>query len=460
MRISLSIKMLFFRWQWARYCLLSVSLAIPTFANAVPSISTAEAEGGIVQHGGRLTIVGAGFGAKADPAPVLVDYVSEAYEHGELNTAYSGFDDGQIIEPVSDQPSSRWAAATSILPVRYDTDSTPRHRFDVARYHLFGENVWLGRPVAYGGVSGWDTPTNNNQLYLSWWVKVDYNSLYYWRFKPYELSGSFKEGESVLSNGEYIGQYIGVDDEGLLNFVFPGHINVNNLSNVELVGQDSGSKTVFPDEFRAGDGYGFETPGTKTLRIWDDPNSQGIRTSLSHTDYFLASHSNSEYSSNRVYQRRDMKSNVWHHFEVELDIAKGTYKSWFNGNLGGIAQFDPRAAFEDAYSPTIALIGNNGKQDKLQNMYISEIYMDKSVQRVVIGDSSNYDDLTHYEIQRPLKWTNNEIEVSVNLGALDGAQDLFLYVFDKDGIPNSEGFSLCVDSDCPVPPQKIELKIN
>src|SRR5690606_22562544 len=123
---------------------------------------------------------------------------------------------------------------------------------------------------------------------------------------PNEVVGKFQEGEAITANGEFLGEYIGIDGEGLLNFVFPGHSNANNLKGIQLSGSSSGAKTVFPEDFRAGSGYGYETPGTKTLRIWDDPDSQGIRTSLSHTDYFLASPSNRDYSSTRVYQRRDM----------------------------------------------------------------------------------------------------------------------------------------------------------
>ncbi len=435
-------------------------LVMPSLVGAAPAIFRVLPSSSGVEQGAQLLIEGDGFGLKEDAAPVLADYVSEAYENGILSTTYSNFDNEKIIEPAADFPGSRWAAATSDLPVRYDTTSPARHRFDGGRYHLSGENSWLGRPVAYGGVDGWDTPKNNPHLYVSWWVKVDYNSLYYWRIKPYELAGEFEKGEEVLSDNKVVGEYIGLDRDGLLNFVFPGHRNANNLVNIEIIGRNSGARTVFPNEFRGGDGYGFQTPGTKTLRIWDDPSSRGIRTSLSHTDYFLVAYSNSEYSSNRIYQLRDLKPDVWHHFEVELNVNEGTFKSWFNGELGGVAQFDPRAAYQEDYSPTIALIGNNGKQDLLQNMYISEIYMDKSVQRVIVGDTPSYEDLTHYEIQRPLKWDDNEIEVALNLGALEGSQDLYVNVFDENGVPNQQGFELCGGGNCPVPPQRIQLRID
>lgn len=435
-------------------------LSASPYAVADPQIFGLQSDNDLRQ-GAFVTIEGQGFGPKSQSAPVLVDYVEEAYENGLKNSVYSSFDDGVTIEAASEFPDSLWAATRDTYPVRYSKASShARHSYDVARYHLYGPNVWLGRPVVYGGLSGWETPTNNSQLYLSWWVKVEYNSLYYWRINPVEISGAFQVGENILSGGEVIGRFIGTDKKGLLNLELPGHINANNLRGIGLNGEASGARTTFPEEFRGGSGYGYETPGTKTLRIWDDPGSRGIRTSLSHTDYFLDAASNDEYSSNRVYQKRNMVPEVWHHFEVELDVENGTYKSWFNGELGGIARFDPRAAYQEAYSPTIALIGNNAWQDSLQNMYISEIYMDKSVQRVIIGDAPRYEDLTHYELQRPINWSNSEIEFAVNLGALADSSNLYVYVFDQEGVPNQQGFELCAAADCPVPPQQIQLQVN
>ncbi len=425
-----------------------------------PIVTEVAITDGELKHGGTLAVRGAGFGSKEQAAPVFLDYIEEVYENGKLRQVYSDYADGQAIKPASENPDSLWGAVTGGSSVRYDRSSPQRHRYDVARYHLIGENSWLGRPVVYGGPGGWDTPIDNPQLYLSWWVKVDYNSAYYWRFNPHDISGDFSPGESVSSDADVSGIFIGVDKEGLLNFQFDGHRNATGLKNVTIIGERSGAKTRFPEEFRGGSGYGYETPGTKQLRIWDDPDSQGIRTSLSQADYFLASHSNQNYSSNRIYQLRDMKRHVWHHFEAEIDVRKGTYKSWFNGEMGGVAEFDPRAAYEGKYSPTIALIGNNAKQDHLQNMYISEIYMDKSVQRAVIGNAAHYSDLNHYELQRPVTWTDDSLELVVNLGALDLTQDIYLYIFDENGIPNESGISLCSGADCPSPPKSIQLQIQ
>ena len=437
----------------------SLSL-IATGASAEPSISGVQVSED-VRHGSAVTISGTGFGDKPSPAPVFVDYVEETYEYGKRRAVYSNFRDGDIIQPTSENPESLWGAATSALPVRYDNEGeNARHKFDEARYHFFGENSWLGRPVVYGGPDGWSTPDNNPQIYVSWWVKVDYNSTYYWRINPIELKGQFRAGEPVTLDGAVAGDYVGKDDDGLLNFVFPGNINSNRLRGKVIEGIESKATTVFPESPRSGSGYGFESPGTKYIRIWDEPNSKGIRASLSMTDYYVSSAENLSYGTGKIYQRREMEPELWHHFEVEIDTERGVMRSWFNGEMGGVGEFDPRAAFEEGLSPTIALIGNNAKQDKLQNLYISEIYMDSSVQRVVVGDAPRYEDLSHYEVQRPIGWNGGQVEFVLNLGSLDTSSGLYVYVFDENGVPNQEGFALCASVNCPSPPEPIKLQVN
>ena len=90
----------------------------------------------------------------------------------------------------------------------------------------------------------------------------------------------------------------------------------------------------------------------------------------------------------------------------------------------------------------------------------SEIYMDSSVQRVVVGDAPRYEDLSHYEVQRPIGWNGGQVEFVLNLGSLDTSSGLYVYVFDENGVPNQEGFALCASVNCPSPPEPIKLQVN
>ena len=126
----------------------------------------------------------------------------------------------------------------------------------------------------------------------------------------------------------------------------------------------------------------------------------------------------------------------------------------------GEEHFSPDSIYAGKYSPTLALLGTNAKQLKLQKSWISEVYVDSSLQRVAIGNASNYADVTHHELQRPINWTSNDIEIAVNLGAFSFEKDLYVYVFDRDGVVNDQGFPLCTGDACPIPPSRIQLLVD
>ena len=79
---------------------------------------------------------------------------------------------------------------------------------------------------------------------------------------------------------------------------------------------------------------------------------------------------------------------------------------------------------------------------------------------MIIGDASNYDDLSHYELQRPVFWDDGSVKFAVNLGALSPSSELYVYVFDESGTPNRQGFALCASVGCPSPPEPIQLQVK
>ncbi len=447
---------------------LKLALAVILYVLALSSKSVAEpqidsvltAGGGRFAHGVDLIVHGKNFDSKPNGWPILVDYVSHAYQRGELTRFSDILKDMQAIPIASEAPSSRWAANSTDSAVVFSTTRPKRHAFDAAGYLMRGNNSWLGRPTSYGGISGWNTPVDNPYLYVSWWVKFKYNSTYYWRFSPETINGRFLPGEPLSVGDSIKGTYIGVDGSGLINAVFEGQRNANNLKGLIVKGLESGATTKFPQDFRAGEGIGYETPGSKYLRIWDDPGSNGIRTSLSQFDFFLVAYSDPSLSSGRVYDTVDVEANKWHHFEAVVDASTGEFKSWFNGRLRGVAKFDPAAMHQGLYSPTIALLGNNGKQEVLQEMDVSEIYMDSSLQRVVLSNASEFDSLNNYELQVPMSWSDGEITFKANLGSLDISKPLYLYVYDQNGIANSTGVPICREVDCVAPPAPVDLTVE
>ncbi|TYC62725.1 hypothetical protein FMN52_02910 [Marinobacter sp. BW6] len=440
-------------------CLLLsvVLLGGVSVAVAEPLISQVSLlEGERIDQGSRIKILGSGFGSKANASPVLVDYVDQAFEYGKRVEPNSGLGEmSRIPMGLTGDPDAIWATSTSSF--LYSTETTTRHQNSSALYFLEGEKAWVGRPVAYGGAAGWDTPVDIPQLYVSWWYKNRYHSTYYWRFSPDSQTGEFEVGEELVIEGltgdKSRGVYAGVDEDGLHNAALYSHRNANDLRGVAIKGVSSGATTIFPSESRGGSGYGYEMPGSKLARIWDDPDGiDGIRSSVALHDAYA--------ESARMYYRLGLESNEWVHLEYEIDTEKGLLRIRENGKIMGEEYFSPDAIYKGKYSPTLALLGTDGKQLKLQQSWISEIYVDNSLQRVAIGNASNYSDVTHHEMQRPVEWSNTDIEIAVNLGSLSFDEELYVYVFDIDGVVNNKGFPLCTGDECPIPPSRIQLLVD
>ena len=120
--------------------------------------------------------------------------------------------------------------------------------------------------------------------------------------------------------------------------------------------------------------------------------------------------------------------------------------------------FDPKLAFEGEWSPTVALLGLNGKVGHLQESDFDDIYIDNSFQRVIIADSKNIQEARYIEVQYPLSWSDTAITFQLNNGSLSKAREIYAFVSNRDGDFNSEGFPLC--QDCLSPPEKIEIKVD
>lgn len=79
--------------------------------------------------------------------------------------------------------------------------------------------------------------------------------------------------------------------------------------------------------------------------------------------------------------------------------------------------------------------------------YWGEIYVDITQARIEIGDASTLAACTRKEIQIPETWNDETITFTVNKGAFQPDEELFLFVVDDEGNVNSEGFPLVMGGD-------------
>lgn len=105
--------------------------------------------------------------------------------------------------------------------------------------------------------------------------------------------------------------------------------------------------------------------------------------------------------------------------------------------------------YEDFYFDQVS----NGTAAGPQYVYYDEVYVDTTLQRVIICDADTFANCTKRAIQIPSSWTDNQIQVTLNRGEFGSFnQPLWLYVFDAAGEPNATGLPLicedCDDSIC------------
>ena len=73
--------------------------------------------------------------------------------------------------------------------------------------------------------------------------------------------------------------------------------------------------------------------------------------------------------------------------------------------------------------------------------WADDVYVDTTWQRVMIGDSPQWNTCTAREIQIPTAWSDGSISVVANLKAFPAGKSKYLFVVDKNGNPSS-GFPL------------------
>lgn len=211
---------------------------------------------------------------------------------------------------------------------------------------------------------------------------------------------------------------------------------------------------------------GFKTFNFKTIRFWSPKvggtnnmhmNAQGRNNNaFSITPEFTDGTTFSKsFTENRLYQI----PKKWKVEEIEyktssIGIKDGIWRFYQNGTLGTDNKFRNRTTkYPDRYAIVFQSQVSHGAQPG-SIMYYDSLYMDDTWHRVVICKSQTWAACGGSEIQIPTKWTNTEIRVNLNLGGLDPKSALFLYVVDKNGVSNTNGYALALSlcPKCPLPP--------
>lgn len=142
--------------------------------------------------------------------------------------------------------------------------------------------------------------------------------------------------------------------------------------------------------------------------------------------------------------------NQWQHVQIAIDYGTpggndARYEIWQDGVYkGGDEGFSWHCPGDPVFQQVWigGYLGNTDADGMETTIYYDDVYFDDSWARVEIGDAPQYDACTHRETQLPQAWSNNAVEVDLNLGAFEAGETAYLYVTDEEGRVNSTGYAI------------------
>lgn len=149
-----------------------------------------------------------------------------------------------------------------------------------------------------------------------------------------------------------------------------------------------------------------------------------------------------------------MSKDTWHLLQFEfadnsaVNQADGKFRLWFDGNLlvnkNNIVTRENDPSFKRPFIIGFSEVwGAGGESDDAPNdFYMDDVYMDNTWARVELGNSPIYNNCTHREVQTPVSWTGNSINIRVNAGSFPTNAPVYLFVVDSNGDVNGTGFPL------------------
>lgn len=139
---------------------------------------------------------------------------------------------------------------------------------------------------------------------------------------------------------------------------------------------------------------------------------------------------------------------AWVKIEVEVlftNQTSGFVNAWADGTKVldiPNTSTDATSFGADGESRCIAFGGYSRTYDQSHWRYFTDIYLDKSHCRAIIGNASTLSACTVREIQPPSAWSDSSVTITVNQAAIPTLASAYLYVYDSTGTANSTGYAL------------------
>jgi hypothetical protein len=118
--------------------------------------------------------------------------------------------------------------------------------------------------------------------------------------------------------------------------------------------------------------------------------------------------------------------------------SNGIIKVWLDCEVG-IDKNDYRHAYIDGKFVDFRLGHMAQGFTSTAKAWFDDLYIATTQARVEIGNNASWTNCTHREIQIPSAWSDNSINITVNLGSFKNGETAYLFVVDADG-NESDGY--------------------
>lgn len=410
----------------------------PSMAAAQPEI---ESIAGSFSDKKSITIEGSGFTSKPAPAPLLWWTADEGITPSRLGRTqdWSEFFSGELTDQIT--------ADGSDTALRFDHGSSSGAA--LGRVYFDSDRIYLHRKV-------YDDFDITKNLVLS--VELD------------EVSGTFEKGEKITGAQSgatgYVYDYY--KDRKTVRFL----TNKGSITQEPPIYFEHGEKLVGANGSGvnvSGGKYPKDILGTfnyKILRFWTQSQASknniwmGAQGAENKEMRITPEYTNNTIWASQMAFRYSQRPNTWRTEEVvyqasDLDTSNGLFTFIVDGR---IAHDDPLITRTSEHPAKYGWIA----QSQVSNgaapnswVYYDSLYVDDSWHRVIACDKPYWNQCEKTEPQIPLIWTDEKIEISVNEGSLVTENEVFIYIVNKDGDVNQDGYQICLK--CPVP---VEINVN
>ncbi len=195
----------------------------------------------------------------------------------------------------------------------------------------------------------------------------------------------------------------------------------------------------------------------KTLRFWADRFEGGFRNNIhvntqgaeSNTAFRITPEGtegttwSSQFTNQRLYPlSKEWKVEEAQYQASQINVKDGIFNFYQKGILGTDNKFitrdtDAPNKYHRVYQSQVS----NGAQLG-SIMYYDSLYMDDTWHRVLLCAESTWSARSNCEVQIPTSWNDSKVTVHINKGGLDTSKASYLYVINKNGEPNENGWLL------------------